>query len=234
MNGTLSLVSVPIGNPEDFTLRGVRTLKEADLIVYEEHREGKRILRLIGVEKPSIVLNEHEEKEGTEEAIAALVSGKNVALIADSGTPIFSDPGRMLVQRAIERGIRVVPVPGASSLMPSLIVSGFPIRQFVFRGFLSPKHDERLRELRMLKNERRTVVLMDTPYRLRALLEDVASVFGQVRRVCIAFDLTLPTEEIFHGTAPDLLAKVVKEEKKGEFVLLLAGEEQRSHKRLPR
>jgi 16S rRNA (cytidine1402-2'-O)-methyltransferase len=116
-----------------------------------------------------------------------------------------------------------VPIPGASSLLPALIVSGFPIKEFVFAGFLSPKRERRLVELRQLKKEQRTIVFMDTPYRLVQLLRDMADVFGDARRVCVAFDLTMPSEEIYHGTLPQLYKKFLKEEKKGEFVVVLEG-----------
>ena len=114
----------------------------------------------------------------------------------------------MLVEKAIRQNIKIVPVPGASSLLPALIVSGFAIKEFVFAGFLSPKRERRLTELRNLRKELRTVVLMDTPYRLAQLLRDMADVFGDARRVCVAFDLTLPTEEIFHGTSPALYSTI--------------------------
>jgi 16S rRNA (cytidine1402-2'-O)-methyltransferase len=107
--------------------------------------------------------------------------------------------------------------------MPALIVSGFHIRDFLFEGFLSPKRERRIAELQKLKHEPRTIVLMDAPYRLVQLVRDIADVFGESRRMCVAFDLTLPTEEIFHGLAPELYKRFLKEERKGEFVLLLEG-----------
>jgi len=168
-------------------------------------------------------LNEHNEHAAASVMIDVLKQGKSVALISDAGTPVFSDPGRVLVEKAINQNIKIVPVPGASSLLPALIVSGFSIKEFVFAGFLSPKRERRLTELRDLRKEQRTIVLMDTPYRLVQLLRDMADVFGETRRVCVAFDLTLPTEEIFHGTAPTLYQKFLKEEKKGEFVVVLEG-----------
>jgi 16S rRNA (cytidine1402-2'-O)-methyltransferase len=223
MTGTLFLVSTPIGNWEDITLRALRVLKEVDLVVFEERKEGSRLLRHYGIDKPVESLNEHNEAAATQTILNRIKSGGSIALISDAGTPVFSDPGQTLVQRAIQLGIRVVPVPGASSLMPALIVSGFPIREFLFQGFLSPKRERRVAELQKMKRETRTVVLMEAPYRLVQLVRDIAEVFGESRRVCVAFDLTLPTEEIFHGSAPDLYKRFLKEEKKGEFVVLLEG-----------
>lgn len=222
MAGILYLVATPIGNPEDITMRAVRILKEADIVVYEEQREGIRLLKRYGIEgKPAESLNEHNEAASSSIILEKLKEGKSVALVSDAGTPVFADPGQVLVNKAIAAGIRVTPVPGASSILPALIVSGFPIRSFVYYGFLSPKRNRRIVELRQMKQDRRTMVIMETPYRLAQLMRDMAEVIGGERKVCVAFDLTLPTEEIFRGTAPDLYAKFQKEEKKGEFVVVL-------------
>lgn len=217
----LFLVATPIGNWEDITLRALRVLKEVDLVVFEERKEGSRLLRHFGIEKPVECLNEHNEAAGSQVILDRLTGGATVALISDAGTPVFSDPGQVLVRRAVQAGIRVIPVPGASSLMPALIVSGFPIKEFVFQGFLSPKRTQRVTELQNLKRESRTIVLMEAPYRLVQLMGDIAEVFGASRKVCVAFDLTLPTEAVFHGTAPDLHRQFAKEARKGEFVVLL-------------
>jgi 16S rRNA (cytidine1402-2'-O)-methyltransferase len=221
--GTLFLVATPIGNWEDITLRALRVLKEVDLVVYEERKEGSRLLRHYGIEKPVESLNEHNEAAESQAILERIRAGISVALISDAGTPVFSDPGRILVQKAIQSKIPVVPIPGASSLLPALIVSGFPIQEFVFQGFLSPKRNRRVAELLQLKREPRTVVLMDAPYRLVQLVRDIAEVFGASRRICVAFDLTLPTEQVFHGTAPELYKQFAGEERKGEFVLMLEG-----------
>jgi 16S rRNA (cytidine1402-2'-O)-methyltransferase len=223
MSGTLFLVATPIGNWEDITLRALRVLKEVDLVVYEERKEGSRLLRHYGIDKPVESLNEHNEAAASSIILDRLRSGTSVALISDAGTPVFSDPGQVLVRKAIQARINVVPIPGASSLLPALVVSGFPIKEFVFQGFLSPKRERRIAELQKLKRELRTVVLMEAPYRLTQLVRDIADVFGTTRRICVAFDLTLPTEAIFHGTAPELYKQFAKEERKGEFVLLIEG-----------
>jgi 16S rRNA (cytidine1402-2'-O)-methyltransferase len=223
MSGILYLVATPIGNLEDITNRAVRVLGEVDLVVYEERKEGARLLRNLNIEKPVESLNEHNESAATQVILDRLEEGKSVALVSDAGTPVFSDPGHLLVRRAIERRIRIVPVPGASSLMPALIVSGFPIDQFVFHGFLSPKRNRRIAELQEMKKERRTIVLMDAPYRLVQLVRDIADVLGSSRRICVAFDLTLPTEEIFHGSVTELYQQFARTGKKGEFVVVIEG-----------
>lgn len=224
MPGTLYLVSTPIGNLEDITFRAVRILKEADVIVFEERKEGGRLLRHLGIpEKPVESLNEHNEPAATSVILEKLLAGKSVALMSDAGTPVFADPGLVLVQKAIQKNIRIVPIPGPSSILPALVVSGFPINEFVFYGFLSPKRNRRLTELQQIKRDQRTIVLMDTPYRLVQLVRDIADVIGAARKICIAFDLTLPTEEIFRGSAPELYQRFSREEKKGEFVVVLEG-----------
>jgi 16S rRNA (cytidine1402-2'-O)-methyltransferase len=223
MPGVLYLVATPIGNYDDMTFRAIRVLKEVNLIVCEERSEGQRLLHHYGIENQIETLNEHNEAAAASIFINLLKEGKSIALISDAGTPVFSDPGRILVEKAISQNIKIVPIPGASSLLPALIVSGFPIKEFVFAGFLSPKRERRLKELHELRKENRTIVLMDTPYRLVQLLRDMSEVFGETRKVCIAFDLTLSTEEIFHGTASTLHKKFLKEEKKGEFVVVMEG-----------
>jgi len=223
MSGVLYLVATPIGNFDDITFRAINMLKSADIVVCEERSEGQHLLRHYGIEKQVETLNEHNESAAASVIINILKEGKSIALISDAGTPVFSDPGRILVEKAVRQNIKIVPLPGASSLLPALIVSGFNIKEFVFAGFLSPKRERRLTELREFRREHRTIILMDTPYRLVQLLRDMADVFGETRRVCVAFDLTLPTEEIFHGTTPKLYQRFLKEEKKGEFVVVLEG-----------
>ena len=222
MSGTLYLVATPIGNLEDISFRAVRILKEADIVIYEERREGSRLLRPFGIENKIVEsLNEHNEAASSEIILQKLKEGKSAALVSDAGTPVFADPGLVLVQKAIREHIRIVPIPGASSILPALIVSGFSIERFLYYGFLSPKRNRRIAELQLLKKESRTIVFMDTPYRLLQLVRDVAEVMGQQRRICVAFDLTLPSEEIFRGTAGGLFQEFSRSPKKGEFVAVV-------------
>lgn len=222
-SGVLYLVATPIGNPDDITLRAIKVLKECDIVVYEERREGSRLLAQYDIEKPVESLNEHNERAATEIILGYLRQGKSVALVSDAGTPVFSDPGRLLVQKAIHSNVRIVPIPGASSLMPALIASGFPIEKFSFVGFLSPKRNRRKAELRQLKNETNTLVLMDAPYRLTQVLRDIADDIGPKRRLCVAFDMTLPTEEFIYGEAEELYKSMLARPKKGEFVIIIDG-----------
>ena len=223
MAGTLYLVATPIGNLDDITFRALAVLKSADLVVYEERREGERLMRHFGIEKPVETLNEHNEAASSHVLLEHLAAGKSVALVSDCGTPVFSDPGQLLVRKAIDQGIRIIPVPGASSLMPALTVSGFSIDQFLFYGWLSPKKERRRAELRQLQQERRTIVLMDTPYRLVPLLKDLAEAFGESRRVCLALNLTMADEQMLYGTAPDLHRRCAARNLKGEFVIVVEG-----------
>ncbi len=222
--GTLYLVATPIGNYDDITFRALRILKETDVVVYEERREGQRLLAHYGIpEKLVESLNEHNEAAASFHILEYLKRGKNVAVISDAGTPVFSDPGQILVRRAIAANVRVVPIPGTSSLLPALTVCGFAIDQFLFHGFLSPKANRRVAELRQLRTERRTMVFMDTPYRLVPLLRDLAEVLGDDRRVCVAFDLTMPDEKFFRGNARELYLQMEKKGLKGEFVIVVEG-----------
>jgi len=221
MNGILYLVATPIGNYDDITLRALRLLKEVDLIVCEERREGLRLLHHYGIEKSVEELNEHNEISVSDGLVQQLLDGKNIALISDAGTPVFSDPGLELVRRAIAAKVQVVPVPGASSILPALVASGFAIDRFVFQGFLSPKRERRIEELQKLRNEKKAVVILDTPYRLVQLLRDIADVYGTERRICVGFDLTMPTECFYYGTAPELYDEFSKKNLKGEFVVVI-------------
>jgi 16S rRNA (cytidine1402-2'-O)-methyltransferase len=223
MAGILYLVATPIGNAQDMTFRALDVLRCVDLVVCEERREGERLLKHFDISKPLEMLNEHNEAAATHTILLALRAEKSVALISDCGTPVFSDPGQMLVRAATEAGVRVVPIPGASSLMPALTVTGFSIDQFLYYGWLSPKKERRRAELRQLQQERRTIVLMETPYRLSGLLRDLADTFGDSRRCCLAFNLTLPEERIFHGTAVQLFRALGPKELKGEFVIVIEG-----------
>jgi 16S rRNA (cytidine1402-2'-O)-methyltransferase len=223
MPGILYLVATPIGNFDDITLRALNVLRSADLVVCEERREGERLLRHFQIQKPVEMLNEHNEAAASFNILGFLQQGKSVALVSDCGTPVFSDPGQILVRKAIDQSVKIVPIPGASSLMPALTVSGFSIDQFLFYGWLSPKKERRRAQLRQLLNERRTIVLMDTPYRLVPLMRDLAETFGPGRRVCVAYNLTLADEQMFYGSADDLHKEIAARDLKGEFVIVIEG-----------
>ena len=221
MKGTLYLVSTPIGNYEDITIRALRILKEVDFIICEEFKEGRRLLSHYQIEKELFELNEHNENEAADDLLLKIIDGKSAALISDAGTPLFSDPGHLLVELCISQRIDVVPVPGANSLLPALIGSGLDFEKFYYYGWLSPKKDERKNELFKLKGIREIIVLLDTPYRLKSLLADVVKILGKNIRTVLAFELTMKSENFYRGTAREILKIAEQKNLKGEFVLIL-------------
>jgi len=218
--GTLYVVATPIGNPDDITLRAINTLKEADAVVCEELKPGSTLLKKLGIEGQEIVLlNEHNEQEVAADLLVRLLNGESLAMISDCGTPVFSDPGAYLIQLASSSGVTVSPVPGASSLMSALSVLDFKMGRFVFAGFLSRDPNQRRSELTRYRSLRIPVVLMDTPYRLGALLDDVIKVFGKNVWVTVGCDMTLPGETVYRGEAEDVRKKIGP--RKAEFVMVV-------------
>ncbi|MFA7228067.1 MAG: 16S rRNA (cytidine(1402)-2'-O)-methyltransferase [Melioribacteraceae bacterium] len=217
----LYIVSTPIGNFEDITLRAINILKDADLIICEEFKEARRLLSHLRIEKELYSINEHNEEESSRDIMKLIKEGRSAVLISDCGTPLFSDPGKILVRMCIEAGIDVVPVPGANSLLPALVGSGFNLDSFYYAGWLSPKIEIRKKELSRLKNIHELLVIMETPYRLKAVLTDISKIFGPKTEIVVAYELTLPTEKFFRGTAVDILKRAESQKLKGEFVLLV-------------
>jgi 16S rRNA (cytidine1402-2'-O)-methyltransferase len=218
--GTLYVVATPIGNPKDITFRAVEILKMVDRILCEERREGSTLLKQWDIPPKTLMeLNEHNEDALAQELILALAQGEDMALISDCGTPAFADPGALLIQFAMEAGIRVVPVPGASSLMTLFSALPQKVDEFYFAGFLPRKEDERRRTLTELRKLRVPLVLMDTPYRLERTLQDIQKIFGKNRIITIGLNLTLPREAILHDTVSAILSKVRGQ--KAEFILIV-------------
>ncbi len=221
MNNNLFLVSVPIGNYDDITLRALKILRDVDFIICEEYKEGRRLLAQYKIEKELIALNEHNEKEIVNDILLKILNGSNAALISDCGTPLFSDPGHLLVDLCISQKINVVPVPGASSLLPALVGSGLDFEKFFYYGWLSPKKDIRRQELFKLKYMKNVIIFLDTPYRLKSLLADVVKILGKNIPVVLAFELTKKDERFYRGTAEEILKLTEQKNLKGEFVLLV-------------
>jgi len=221
MKGKLYIAATPIGNYDDITLRVIKTLSAVNFIICEEFKEARRLLSHLRIEKPLITLNEHDEKENSDEVLLKILQGESAALISDCGTPIFSDPGLLLVQLCIANKIDVVPLPGANSLMTALSAAGVNADTFYFAGWLSPKKDIRRKQLLDLKHKKELLVLMETPYRLKNLLNDVVSLIGKNTHIILAYQLTMSNEKFYRGTAEQIL-KIAEEDKlKGEFVLLI-------------
>lgn len=221
MKPKLYIVSTPIGNFEDITLRALTVLNDVDFIICEEFKEANRLLSHYKIKKELFTLNEHNEKEASIELYQKIKEGKNAALISDCGTPLFSDPGWMLVQLCIESNIEIVPIPGANSLLPALVGSGFKLNKFFYAGWISPKKELRKKELQQLKSIRELIVLMETPYRLKSILTEISKVFGENTDIVLAFELTMPSEKFFRGKVRDILKEAEKENLKGEFVIII-------------
>ena len=196
-------------------------LKSVDLVVCEEYKNGRKLLKKLEINVLLEALNEHNEEEKTPTLIHQLREGASIALISDCGTPVFADPGGKLVCSAIDIGIRVTSLPGASSLLASLVCSGLNLTKFHYRGFLARTKEERRRQLKELQHIRATLILYEAPYRLLPLLRDVQTVFGQQIYVVISFRMTFPDEEILRGPIGQLLKQLEKAPRKAEFVLLL-------------
>ena len=218
---TLYIVSTPIGNMDDITLRAIETLKEVDVVICEEYKLARRLLKRLGLlGKELLSINEHNEMEDAESVLMQMLqNNESMALISDCGTPVFSDPGHELIRLAVDYKIPVVPIPGASSLMTTLSILDFRLRNFVFGGFLSRNPQERKREMTRLRNLNMPVVLMDTPYRMKAVLEDSIKVFGKGREATLGCDLTSHKEKIVRGTLGEILQKV--QDRKAEFILII-------------
>ncbi|AFN74415.1 Uroporphyrin-III C/tetrapyrrole (Corrin/Porphyrin) methyltransferase [Melioribacter roseus P3M-2] len=221
MKPKLYIVSTPIGNYEDITLRALKILRGCDFIICEEYREANRLLSEYDIKKELYSLNEHNEEENSYTLLEKIRQAESVALISDCGTPLFSDPGTLLVQLAIKNGIEVIPVPGSNSLMAALVGSGFDFKKFYYAGWISPKKDLRRRDLMRLKEIKELIVLMETPYRLVKILEDVTMHFGSSKQVVLAYNLTQKDEEFIRGTAGEALNVAKSRNLKGEFVLII-------------
>lgn len=215
----LYVVAVPIGNPRDITLRAIDILRQVNGVICEEQREGSTLLKRLDVQNELICLNEHNEDMVSADIVYRLQSGQSLALVSDCGTPVFADPGQRLIELLVGSGVAVVPVPGPSSLMAALSICDFEFKRFVYGGFMPPKEDQRRAELTRLRGLNMPVVLMDTPYRLTSVLQDVSKVFGGNHQVMLACDLTLPGERIERGTVDDILKRISG--KKAEFVLII-------------
>ncbi|RPJ42731.1 MAG: 16S rRNA (cytidine(1402)-2'-O)-methyltransferase [Chloroflexi bacterium] len=217
--GCLYVVATPIGNPRDITLRALDVLQEVDAVICEEYRAGSTLLKKLGIQKEILEVNEHNELSQAPLVVERLREGQSLALISDCGTPVFADPGATLIHLLVEQGIPVVPIPGASSLMATLSVLDVKLDRFIYAGFLPRDRAERKKALKHLRAARFPIILMDAPYRLAALLGDLAEVYGGGILITLAMDLTLPGETIFRGTIAAATRSLGQ--RKGEFVLIV-------------
>lgn len=222
MKGILYVISVPIGNLEDITIRALRILKEVDLIAAEDTRHTRKLLSHYDIHTKTISYYEHNEVQRSKLLIKRLEEGENIALVPDSGTPAISDPGYIIINECISAGIRVVPIPGPSAFLSALVTSGFPIHNFVFEGFLPSKKSNRIKKLKALCYETRTLVFYESPHRLFKALADILEVLGD-REIAIANDITKMFEEIFRGKVSQAIQKYSENNPKGEFTIVIRG-----------
>jgi len=220
--GTLYIVSTPIGNLEDITLRAIRVLKESDVIAAEDTRHTQKLLAKYDIHTPLTSYHDHNKEEKAPVLVARLLEGKDVALVSDAGTPGISDPGYFLINLAVDQKISVVPVPGATAAIAALSVSGLPTDSFVFEGFLPSRHAARLKRLEELKAEKRTLVFYEAPHRIIATVEDLLTVLGD-RKAVVTRELTKVHEEAIRGTLSEVLARLNSGSIKGEFTIILHG-----------
>lgn len=222
--GTLHLVSTPIGNYADLTIRAYKTLRDCDFIICEEFKDASKLLKYFELKKELRQLNEHNEDEVIDEYINELMTGKEIALISDCGTPVFADPGLKLLNRCRELNIKLNFIPGANSVLAAIVLSGFDISRFYYMGFLSQKSDIRKKELKELTRLNRTFVILDAPYRLKAVLTDIESILPE-RDIFIGFNLTMEDEIQFRGNAKQILEQISEMTNegnlKGEYVIVI-------------
>ena len=221
--GTLFLVPTPIGNLDDMTFRAIQTLKDVDLIACEDTRVTQKLLNHFEIDTQKTSYHEHNVNEKTNELIQKLLEGKNIAQVSDAGMPSISDPGVELVKAAIEHQIAVVPLPGPNAAVTALIASGISPQPFTFYGFLCRKKSELVEELETLKDKEETLVFYESPYRIAKMLKSLADVFGADRRVVLAREVSKRYEEFIRGTAEEVSTWADETELKGEFVVMVSG-----------
>jgi 16S rRNA (cytidine1402-2'-O)-methyltransferase len=219
---SLYLVSTPIGNLEDITLRALRVLREVDLIACEDTRHTRRLLDHFGISKPTISYHEHNELKRAEELAERLARGESIALVTDAGTPGISDPAYRIVTAAIERGVIVTPVPGATAMIAGLVASGLPTDSFLFVGFLPSRKQARRARLEELKSERATLIFYEAPHRIREALLDIREMLGD-RPAALARELTKLREQFIRGSVSEIVAHFDGAEPRGEMTLVIAG-----------
>lgn len=223
MPGTLYVVSTPIGNLGDLTTRAAEVLRTVDVVLCEDTRHSRRLLDHVGSQVRALAYHEHNEARATPALVARLVAGETMAMVSDAGTPLLSDPGARLVQAALDAGIAVVPVPGASALLAALVASGLDATRFTFFGFLDRKGRERREAVAAVAASPFTGVLYEAPGRVGDTLAELAAACGPSRPAAVARELTKQYEEVRRGTLGDLAAYYADAAVRGEVVLVVGG-----------
>lgn len=224
--GSLFLVPTPIGNLQDMTYRAVQVLKDVDLIAAEDTRNTQKLLNHFEIETKQISFHEHNTVQRIPQLIEKLEDGISIAQVSDAGMPSISDPGKELVAKCVEKGITVVPLPGANAGLTGLIASGIVPQPFYFHGFLDRKNNLQLEELQKLTVHKETLIFYEAPHRLKKTLENMVSVFGGKHQAVLARELTKKYEEFLRGTLDELNDWAHNDQVRGEFVIIVAGFEQ--------
>ena len=218
----LYIVPTPIGNLEDITLRAIRVLKESAIILSEDTRTSGFLLKHFEIKAPLWAHHQFNEHRTVDQIAERIAAGQTISLISDAGTPGISDPGFLLIRTCIEKGIEVECLPGATAFVPALVASGLPCDRFIFEGFL-PQKKGRNKRLEALKDEERTIVFYESPFRLVKLLQQLAEFFGEERRACVSREITKIHEENARGTLAELIAHFQTKNVKGEIVVVVEG-----------
>jgi len=223
-NGCLYIVSTPIGNLNDITIRALDILKNVDIIAAEDTRHTLKLLNHFSIKKTLISYHEHNKYKVDDKLISKLNEGKNIALVSDAGTPGISDPGEDIIRKAIDKGINVIPIPGPSALVTAVIISGLKTDRFVFEGFLPPKKTDRKKLIEFLKKENRTIILYESPHSLKNTIQELYQILGN-RKIAILRELTKIHEEAIRGTFEEVLNLIEEKRLKGEMVIVIEGKE---------
>lgn len=229
MAGKLYLIPTPVGNLEDITLRAIRILKEVDLILAEDTRTSGILLKHYDIKKPLLSHHKFNEHETVARISERILSGESIALISDAGTPAISDPGFMLVRQCVNSGIDVECLPGATAFVPALVISALPCDRFCFEGFL-PQKKGRATKIASLKDESRTMIFYESPYRVVKTLSQFAETFGPDRPAAVCREISKIHEECVRGTLAELIEHFTTHEPKGEIVILVGGKEDKEKK----
>ena len=223
--GTLYLVPTPVGNLEDMTYRAIRILKEADLVLAEDTRTSGNLLKHFDIHVPMQSYHKFNEHQTVQHVVERLKGGDTVAVVSDAGTPGISDPGFLVAREAIKAGIEVITLPGATAFVPALVSSGLPCDKFCFEGFLPQKKGRQTR-LEALRDETRTIIFYESPYRIVKTLNQFIEVYGPERNVSVCREIPKIHEESVRGTLQEVLAHFEENEPRGEFVIVLGGQEE--------
>ncbi len=223
--GTLYLVPTPVGNLEDITMRALKVLREADLILAEDTRTSGNLLRHFDIRNAMLSYHKFNEHRTVESIVERLLAGQTIAVVSDAGTPGISDPGFLVAREAIRAGVEVITLPGATAFVPALVSSGLPCDRFCFEGFLPQKKGRQTR-LQALAEETRTMIFYESPHRIVKALAQFVEVFGPERLASVCREISKVHEESVRGTLQELLSHFTETEPRGEFVIVVGGKEQ--------